>query len=135
MDYAKYSNLLATASNEVTAHLRRAFMNSKKPPPSVLYHYTDAAGFLGIIKTGSLWASDVRFVNDMNEMKYSMNLLRQLATEKAASDHPKELIDLVDHISIFVGHGFRAYALSFSELGDDLTQWRAYAGGVGGYSI
>jgi len=74
-------------------------------------------------------------MNDMNEMKYSMNLLRQLATEKAASDHPKELIDLVDHISIFVGHGFRAYALSFSELGDDLTQWRAYAGGVGGYSI
>jgi hypothetical protein len=39
--------------------------------PKVLYHYTDAPGFAGIVQHGELWATHVRFLKDPLELKYA----------------------------------------------------------------
>jgi hypothetical protein len=39
--------------------------------PEVVYHYADASGFMGILKTNSLWATDFRYLNDTQELNYA----------------------------------------------------------------
>ena len=44
--------------------------------PDKLYHYTSLNGLLEIIRTKSIWATDILFLNDSSECKYSINLAR-----------------------------------------------------------
>src|ERR1017187_3396179 len=44
--------------------------------PENLYHYTNAIGLQGIVKSKSLWASDLHFLNDRSELIYGHNLIR-----------------------------------------------------------
>jgi hypothetical protein len=39
-----------------------------------LYHYADNAGLLGIFTSGELWFSDVRFLNDTQEIHCSLKI-------------------------------------------------------------
>ncbi|WP_431681260.1 DUF2971 domain-containing protein [Kitasatospora sp. KL5] len=50
---------------------------SIKPPalPDLVYHYTAAGGLQGIISSASLWASDVEFLNDAQELIYARDCL------------------------------------------------------------
>jgi hypothetical protein len=42
-------------------------IRNSKSFPEVLYHYTDARGFLGIIESGILRATHISFMNDASE--------------------------------------------------------------------
>lgn len=44
--------------------------------PETLYHYTNQEGFLGIISSKKIWATDILFLNDAIEFEYSVNLLK-----------------------------------------------------------
>jgi len=37
------------------------------------YHYTDAPGLLGILDSNTLWATDIRHLNDPSEGSYAVN--------------------------------------------------------------
>lgn len=39
-----------------------------QPIPERLWHYTNADGFAGVVKSGRVWATDVRFLNDTEEV-------------------------------------------------------------------
>ncbi|MFH8979341.1 hypothetical protein, partial [Streptomyces sp. NPDC017890] len=113
-----------------------------------LYHYTSAAGLLGIVdrisqasfpnvyattnhplyaeytydRTLRFQASDVRFMNDHAELKTAGKVFAQKITDAAGDsggDHPL----LPDPAQVF--------AASFTTEPDDLSQWRGYAGGTG----
>ena len=102
--------------------------------PPVLYHYTSTTGILGILKSGSLWATDIRFLNDERELDYGVDLAMPILTEKLARLGFSGL-----------GQGFlnafpdptgtnRHFVACFCEEGDLLSQWRGYAS-PGGYAI
>jgi hypothetical protein len=63
-------------------------------PPELVYHYTDAAGLLGIISSGTLWATDIEFLNDAQELTYAratvLDELRARADEIAPPDTGSE---------------------------------------------
>jgi hypothetical protein len=42
-----------------------------RPDIDTVYHYTSAAGLLGIISLYSVWATDVEYLNDAQELKYA----------------------------------------------------------------
>ena len=44
-------------------------------PKKLLYHYTDADGVLGIVRSGELRASDVLYVNDSSELEYAREVM------------------------------------------------------------
>jgi hypothetical protein len=50
-------------------------------PPPVLYHFTDTAGFLGIVDSGQLWGSLATGLNDAGEIAHGVELARRVCSE------------------------------------------------------
>lgn len=125
---------------------------------SSLYHYTSAAGLEGVLRTRSLWATDVAFLNDWQEILYGAGPLIEAMTQYIV-DHPyepgtpvapgndeavrsmiveaalKELKMLVSRDREQRPHyvDLTTYVACLSESHDDLGQWRGY--GQHGYAI
>jgi hypothetical protein len=111
-----------------------------------LFHYTDAAGVVGILRSGKLWATDSRFLNDAQESDYGLDYLASAVL--AAPNPPKEVSHWAhkpggsEHFARYlesVAYEFKSgefgvYVACFCESGDLLSQWRAY-GRDHGYSI
>ena len=56
--------------------------------PAVLYHYTTASGLLSMIKSGHLWATELRYMNDPREFLHGaeviLGVIKQIAKQKNA---------------------------------------------------
>ena len=107
------------------------------PSPAVVYHYTTQAGLLGILQTGTLWCGEVRYLNDAREFNVAYDLARQSLSDlgrDADSRDEREFLRRCARALLKFHDRFRCYVASFSEDGDMLSQWRAYAG-VSGYAI
>jgi hypothetical protein len=121
--------------------IEEAFLGrlTRGQPPDTIFHYTTAAGLLGIIKSNRLWASDVLYMNDSTEVEYGRKLIIEVAAAVAGETKCQmartlcESIDTVLYPVGMIGGGF--YAACFCEEGDLLSQWRGYSGGIGGYSL
>jgi hypothetical protein len=108
-------------------------------PTTPLYHYTTGNGLIEIIRSGELWSTQVACLNDSLELLYPSKLLNDKVRAKSASAISAE----VDFLLKQIDHGIADPAIDtegwfvacFSEDGDDLSQWRAYGGGEGGYAI
>lgn len=107
--------------------------------PDLLYHYTDVAGLIGICSSGSLWATNLRFMNDARELAHARRLMRDvLADAKAKAALPAQLeliVEIERRISIQGGGYPEFYSVSFGANGDLLSQWRGYGSSGGGYAI
>src|SRR6266481_7399641 len=45
-------------------------------PDDIVWHYTDGSGFLGIVQSASIYATQVASLNDKNETKYATDLFK-----------------------------------------------------------
>jgi len=117
------------------------------PSPAVLWHYTSGDGLVAIIQSGELWTTQISCVNDSTELRYSTSLLLDVLRPKrmdrelrphATTTAKAELI-LYDRaiagLSVDAAPTSERFVACLSEDGDDLSQWRAYGGGEGGYAI
>lgn len=109
--------------------------------PIYLYHYTTAEGLKGMIETQELWATDIFYLNDWKEFYHGRAEFKRVLEEKLASAVGKDtcekkiarvVSDLLEKPSPLGSN--RVFVCSFSEKGNDLSQWRAYCHD-GGYSI
>lgn len=110
-----------------------------------LYHYTDIHGLFGILDNQVLWATDLRFLNDLSEQKHGEKLLdrafadciAQYSSESVPVDG-NSAYGMVDALKDIWGTSRQIrgdyeptavhYSVScFSEARDQLSQWRAYA--------
>ena len=98
-----------------------------------LYHYTDYYELKGVIEDREIWMSNVRSMNDKNEMTHFMEALRSvLKTEVDGKD--SEIDDLFERQKKRLA-GEQAYSFSLSYLRDDAAQWERYAKGGTGVCI
>ncbi|MHB1856482.1 MAG: DUF2971 domain-containing protein, partial [Acidobacteriaceae bacterium] len=108
-------------------------------PVPILYHYTNDIGLRGILDSGKLWFTSVAFLNDPSELRHGVSLAMDLLDNETA-----QLCDAQRQFA----QGFRslmpevvqrikklAFVCSFSQCGDDLGQWRAYADDGRGYAL
>jgi hypothetical protein len=51
-----------------------------EPAPATIYHYTDDNGLKGIIESGTLWCSDVFYLNDPSELRYGVSIATDMVT-------------------------------------------------------
>ena len=106
-----------------------------------LYHYTNAQGFKGIIESKALHLSDVLFMNDRDELKHSINIMKMLLKEAAfdADECDRELVYCYTNALVerfLNGSGqMKFFVSSFSQDRDQLSQWRGYGGGRNGYAL
>jgi len=127
--------------------------NAGLTEPELLYHYTTQEGLLGIVESGCIWATHLRYLNDTSEgeivshaiwgelnSRVNADPLMQLIGIPPAKDEKKLQCDDEETLS----QGYRVlsevtsrdvYVTSLSKQGNLLSQWRAYSGKSGGYSI
>jgi hypothetical protein len=101
--------------------------------PSHLFHYTNSAGLIGISESKEIWATNIRFLNDINEVIEATYSAKQILNERLQSSNNerekslyKAMLDNIDDVASHI------YVCSFSEDSDSLSQWRAYCPPSGG---
>jgi hypothetical protein len=115
---------LSYTSHELSVDMR---------PPPVIFHYTDAAGFFGIISTSCLHATHHRFLNDTGEVTFGLDAARRIVAEfegKIGATAKSRLAQHIDELS-----KEDSYIACLSKRHDALSQWRAYADNGAGYCI
>lgn len=106
-----------------------------------LYHYTDAYGLKGIVEENEIWCSELEYLNDAQEVKYGLDLVRKKVEELQKKYSSEDLISkgvlgsLLTILNQFPGSFHRVFVACFCKSGDLLSQWRGYAEEGGGYSI
>jgi len=104
-----------------------------------IYHYTDGTGLTGILDSGVLWASDALYLNDASELQYGIDLGYEVIEDILSTiDAPASVAEAILTRGI-ITRGYETdistFVTCFCAEGDLLSQWRGYAGGIGGYSI
>lgn len=106
--------------------------------PSVVYHYTNAAGLLGILKGKSVFATDKHFLNDKMEVRYGIESANRTMKAQAQKDSvDMRTSELLNSTCTYIERSSdeRHFIFSMSERRDDLSQWRGYAGDGQGFSV
>lgn len=99
-----------------------------RKPPKVIFHYTNIGAFENIVRTGELWATDLRYMNDAAELRHSTDLFsEQLHLTAAKSDERTKALDEFTGWVQILGEMENVYAVAFCEDGDSLSQWRSYS--------
>jgi hypothetical protein len=115
----------------------------------LLAHYTSIQTLERISQTGEIWFSNPLYMNDVDELRYGMNLglhaVRSHAGLRDAlpRDHYNALVDAFDALYTAFDNdsAFDVYVFSCSEhddeIGDDglLSMWRGYGGDGNGVAI
>jgi hypothetical protein len=113
-------------------------VHERPEPPRRLYHYTTLNGLLGITSSTSLWASDVRYMNDASELAYASDFISDIIAERLAAVESDVLRSVLPQRRGFANafeYGRRPFVACFCEDEDLLSQWRGYRADEAGYSL
>jgi hypothetical protein len=97
--------------------------------PDIVYHYTDAAGMIGMLSAGTIWATDYRFLNDRTEYVHTTKVARAVLSD-AMKGHPDNLQSKLYSAILEIDQAEEptaSFVFSLSAQRDDLSQWRGYA--------
>jgi hypothetical protein len=129
---------------ELLARLRPALTPTgyTDPPPSEpLFHYTGSAGLEGILRTKTIRATHFMHLNDRDEVTAGEKLVCDVVQALGATK-PRGSVEwnlCQSFVEFFLEKPLTKlqdiYVASFSQNGNDLSQWRAYGASGGGYSI
>jgi hypothetical protein len=126
-----FSAFIRELSNQVWAH--------HQPSAPNMYHYTNAAGFHGIVEASSIHATHIAFMNDAEEYKHAVQMLwKVLDSEHNGLTEAQERIVRVMKDNLRrtePANYYPVFVACFSMLDDDLSQWRAYGGQNAGFNI
>jgi hypothetical protein len=117
------------------------------PEPEIVYHYAAADTLMKIVRSGSVWATNVEYLNDTSEIEHFLQLVRarlpEFFKERGLEPGPYWLDD---REAFDLGKWFTPpeerlplrsllFVASFSREADSLPQWRSYCSDGNGVSI
>jgi hypothetical protein len=118
---------------EEVAYFRDVWSKVHQPVPPRLSHYTDASGLSGIVRSGSLWATHIYYLNDSQEFRYGSQVIHEYFTGELASrpDHERDSLRLLhdcyrSQVALWESIA-DPYIVCFCQTANLLSQWRAYA--------
>jgi hypothetical protein len=98
--------------------------------PSRISHYTSIGGLMGIIEEGCVWASNVSYLNDREELIHGLSgatkAVKRVTKDETYAKWVRSLRAVMKEIK--AGKIPNTYAACFCERSDVLSQWRAYGG-------
>lgn len=107
------------------------------PPANPLWHYTTAEGLLGILTTHSIWATDMRYLNDTTELVHAERLIRD-ELDSALKIGAADVMLLLERMKASYdppGGLERPFVSCFCDSGDLLHEWVSYGARGGGYAV
>ncbi len=114
------------------------FVSQQRNPMDTVYHYTDEAALLNIIAHKTMWATDLRFMNDEHELTYSHGLIQTAIADAADrqrdAQRAKWLSVFDDQFRAFAAT-CRWYSMSFCQEFDLPSQWGEYGSGGCGFAL
>ena len=105
--------------------------------PETLFHYTSSAGLMGILASKKIWTTKIHYLNDNSEMRLGIEYIRneierqQKGVGKTRTE--EELDSMISTLSSI--NKVNTSLASFTEMGDQLSQWRGYCEIGKGYSL
>jgi len=110
-----------------------------KTPSKEVWHYTTAEGLIAILSTGKIFSTQVTCLNDSLEQRYFGDLVHDGVKKLIASNQNTTLQAMLRVADAALSNrDFSSawhFVACFSEVEDDLGQWRGYGGGQCGYAI
>jgi hypothetical protein len=113
-----------------------------QPIPRRLWHYTNSDGFAGMVRSGRVWATEVRFQKDEEEFIHAKEIaesvIRDLPEDGDNVRVKKAARDLIDkwfETGALSPARLEVYAASFTVLDDAPSQWRGYGDSGRGFSL
>lgn len=109
----------------------------------IVWHYTNGDGFLGILQSSKLFATQVAALNDSKETQYATDLFKQAVNQligenKDDAEATAFLTAVLEFVKDEPENPTRGiskfFVTCFSADGDDINQWAKYARG-NGYAI
>jgi len=118
----------------------------KFDPETLLWHYTNGSGLLGILSSGTLYSTQVSCLNDSSEIRYGQVLFQKALTERIATlDGDERVKQFAVRYSKMIEEAATVmtpphapspfFVTCFSSEEDDLSTWRAYGPNQKGYAI
>ena len=107
-------------------------------PQRTLYHYTSLTGLMGIVEKRNFWVSDIRYLNDSEELKHLGRWLDGTTGRLQQSQGPQKVLTQFREWlqrRLLVDFGPTLFVGSFTEEGNLLSQWRGYCPHGRGVSI
>lgn len=98
-------------------------------PKQTLYHYTSLRGLMGLVEGGKMWASEVKYLNDADELVHLADWIRgEIALKRDRSDQEGSAImsQFLEWSRDRLTDGHMLFVTSFTENGNLLSQWRGY---------
>lgn len=113
----------------------RAF-HRQRNDVEIVWHYTNAAGLIGILESGYLRGTNYAFMNDASEFEYGCAVADDVLMElqKHHDDSNLFFSQISKDLRQFTQES-EIYLACFSELGNDLSQWRGYSSGPDRFSL
>lgn len=97
-----------------------------------LYHYCSNESFVEIVKSRSIWLSELTLSNDYMEGKWVREVFRQVCQDL---DTPNDTVELLlKHLDSVIDY-FGGLGFCMSAKPDVLSQWRSYADDGTGVSV
>lgn len=101
----------------------------------IIWHYTDGAGFLGILQSATVFATQVASLNDSRETKYATDMFKTAV--EALIEERKEDPEAIEFFQLILEyvkeepdtptHGISKFFItSFSAEEDNVVQWDRY---------
>ena len=105
--------------------------------PDTLFHYTTSAGLMGIIQSRKIWTTKIQYMNDNSELQLAYDYIRNeidLQIKGVGKTRTEEELDKMCKALDSIGR-INVGVASFTEMGDQLSQWRGYCEIGNGYSL
>lgn len=118
--------------------------SGRRTQEPIVWHYTSVDVFEQIIANHAIWATDVGYLNDTDEIRLGVKRFKkrlEQAAEPAFSlsdqDNALDFKPVQELISSWEDYPFdgSAFVISFSRYGDDNSQWERYGHGAQGVAI
>ena len=104
-------------------------------PDDYLFHYTGQSGLHGIVNSKEIWATHIDYLNDEFEFIHAKTLAMQVLPSLSKKFNDKISKLLIKEMKGCIDNaGINVCIVSFTENGDQLSQWRGYCKNSG-YSL
>jgi len=105
--------------------------------PKVLFHYTSSASLMGILSSKKMWTTKIQYLNDNSELKLAFDYIRnEIDQQRKGIGKTRTEEELNDMLSALdASETTNLSVASFTEMGDQLSQWRGYCEIGNGYSL